>query len=109
MISTQVNIECLNKLGMLRFFPDREGVLVEISKFLNELCRSDQEARKLTDAVLARFSEWPGPAKLREIHAGEIGGSMYARWTPPVVTPEPDQESTEEWLNRLEAERKRAN
>jgi len=72
MISVQQNTECLTRLGMLKFFPVKESTVAEIGRFLNELCRSDHEARQLTGAVLARFSEWPGPSKIREIHSLEI-------------------------------------
>ena len=68
MISSQQNVECLVKLGMLKFFPVKEGVVAEIGKLLNELCFGDQEARHLTAAVCAQCAEWPGPARFREIH-----------------------------------------
>ena len=72
MISKQQNTECLTRLGMLKFFPVKEGVLAEIGKLLNELCQNDHEAKRLTNAILTQFSEWPGPSKILEVHATEI-------------------------------------
>jgi hypothetical protein len=72
MISAQQNIECLTKLGMLKFFPVRDNVVAEIGKLLNELCHSDSEAQQLTAVVCAKHSEWPGPSKVRELYQSEI-------------------------------------
>ena len=72
MISIQQNTECLTRLGMLKFFPVKEAVLAEIGKLLNELCLNNDEAKRLVDAVLIQCGEWPGPAKIREIHTAEV-------------------------------------
>ncbi len=72
MISAQQNADCLAKLGMLKFFPVKEAVVVEIGRLLNDLCDNDHEARSLTAAVLESFTEWPGPGKVRELHRSEI-------------------------------------
>ena len=72
MISPQLNVECLSKLGMLKHFPIKESVIAEVGKLLNELCDNDQEARQLIAAVTSQCAEWPGPAKIREIHTAEV-------------------------------------
>ena len=72
MISVQQNAECLTKLGMLKFFPVKESVVAEIGRLLNELCENDHEARRLTGIAVARWSEWPGPNKIKELYASEI-------------------------------------
>jgi hypothetical protein len=72
MISAQQNIECLTKVGMLKYFPTKEGVVAEVGRLLIELCQSDQEARQLTAAVCTKLSEWPGPAKVREFYQSEV-------------------------------------
>lgn len=77
MISPKQNVECLVKLGMLKFFPVKESVVAEIGKFLNELCCGDQDARKLIAAVLAECSEWPGPARLRDIHGSVVKKTVF--------------------------------
>lgn len=82
MISSQQNVECLVKLGMLKFFPVKESVVAEIGKLLNELCFGDQEARQLTAAVCAQCAEWPGPARFREIHQ-EVVASRRLRESEP--------------------------
>ncbi|MGB7762856.1 MAG: hypothetical protein WBL61_23685 [Bryobacteraceae bacterium] len=72
MISALQNTESLTRLGMLKFFPVKENVLAEIGKLLNELCRNDHEAKRLTGLVLARWSEWQGPSKLKALFDTEI-------------------------------------
>ena len=56
----------------MRFFPSDAGALEEIGGIFEELCKTDDEARMLTDAVLRSCDEWPGPAKLREVFASEV-------------------------------------
>jgi hypothetical protein len=82
MISPQTNLECLGKLGMLRYFPVRESVVAEIGKLLNEICPNDQGAKKLTAAVCEQCDEWPGPAKIREINNAVIASSRPAEVLP---------------------------
>ena len=57
---------------MLSRFPPKENVIAEIGKLLNELCRTDHEARRLTGLVLARWSQWQGPSKLKALFDAEI-------------------------------------
>jgi hypothetical protein len=57
---------------MLKFFPVKPSVVAEIGKLLSELCRDDQEARSLVGVLLENHSEWPGPSRLRQVHAEEI-------------------------------------
>jgi hypothetical protein len=82
MVSVETNIQCLDRLGMLKFFPVKQSVVAEIGRFLKGLCQSDDEARRLTDAVLERFSEWPGPAKVKEAYDAMFH-SPYRQWQPP--------------------------
>jgi hypothetical protein len=84
MISPQTNLECLGKLGMLRYFPIRDNVLVEIGKMLNDLCLDDQEARTLVSAVCDEYAEWPGPAGIRQVHASAVVAKR-----PSEALPEP--------------------
>lgn len=67
MISTKVNIECLTRLGMLRFFPTKEAIIAEIGKYLNQTCDTDHEARAVIEAFVTRYSEWMGPRALQDI------------------------------------------
>ena len=82
MISLQQNTECLVKLGMLKFFPVKESVVAEIGKLLNEICFGDQEARQLTAAVCGQCAEWPGPAKIREIHQTAVASHRFREAEP---------------------------
>jgi hypothetical protein len=74
MISERCNLDCLNKLSLLKFFPTRNSVLAEIGKLLNSICANDGEARDLVDAICEEHDEWPGPATVRQIY-----GSVSAR------------------------------
>ena len=69
MISRQTLDGCLSRLGMLKFFPGAENVRAEIGRFLIEICPNDDEARRLTGAVLEQYPEWPGPAAIRQVHS----------------------------------------
>jgi len=57
---------------MLKYFPHDPAVVAEIGRLLNELCQNDGEASRLTAAILQQCSEWPAPAKIREIHQSEV-------------------------------------
>lgn len=72
MVSVETKMKCLDRFGMSKHFPAKQSVLVEIGKFLDELCQNDQEVERLTDAVTSRYSEWPGIAELRKIYQNEI-------------------------------------
>jgi hypothetical protein len=68
MVSPKVIDECLAKLGMLRFFPTSDRVVVQIAKFIAELCKTDLEAKRLIASVVAQHAEWPGPAAIKDIY-----------------------------------------
>jgi len=72
MVSIDVQMESLDRLGTLKYFPAKPTVVAAVGKILNELCRDDSEAKRLVDAVLAEFSEWPGPRAIRELHTAEV-------------------------------------
>src|SRR5690349_3706887 len=67
-VSIETQMQCLVRLGMLKFFPTKPAVVAEVGRFLNLICANDDEARRLTDVAIEHYTEWPGPAKLRETH-----------------------------------------
>lgn len=73
MITRQVTENCLNRLGMLKFFPSRAEVIAEVGRLLNELCPNDAAAVKLTARVLENYAEWPGPKGIKEVHQYSCG------------------------------------
>ena len=59
--------QSLRRFQALRFFPSDAGALEEIGGIFEELCKTDDEARMLTDAVLRSCDEWQiGRASCRE-------------------------------------------
>jgi hypothetical protein len=67
-LTPKVIDDCLDKLGMLRFFPTNPRVVAQVARFLNETCKTDEEAVKLISKVIERHSEWPGPSLLRDLY-----------------------------------------
>ena len=72
MISFQQKQDSVSKLEMLKYFPTKPAVVAQVGMMLDDICRTDEEAVKLTAAVLDKFSEWPGPGKVKEIYQAEI-------------------------------------
>ena len=72
MVSIDIQMESLDRLGTLKYFPAKPTVVAAVGKILNELCRDDSEAKRLVDAVLAEFSEWPGPRAIKDLHTAEV-------------------------------------
>jgi hypothetical protein len=66
-LTPKVIDDCLDKLGMLRFFPTNPRVIAQVARFLNDLAKNDAVAIKLTSAVVERHAEWPGPSVLKDI------------------------------------------
>jgi hypothetical protein len=77
MLSPKVVDDCLNKLGMLRFFPTSERVIAEVGRLLVETCKNDSEAIKLTASVVRNSSEWPGAAGLVAAYRSEFSKVKY--------------------------------
>ena len=82
MVSMDVNLECLDRLGILKYFPSKPSVISQIGKMLAELCQNDGEAKQLVSAVLDECSEWPGPKALREIHRSAIAARRPQEYQP---------------------------
>jgi hypothetical protein len=78
MISKNAMDECLGKLGMLKRFPVSERVVNEVAKMLDKMCSCDEEARQFVSSVIDDTDEWPGPARLKEIHSRVAVGRAYA-------------------------------
>jgi hypothetical protein len=77
MLSPKVIDDCLAKLGMLRFFPTNDRVIAEVGRLLNETCKNDSEAVKLTTSIVRNNSEWQGPGGLLDAYRAEFKKTKY--------------------------------
>ena len=64
--------KALRRLKAMRFFPSDPDALGEIAGQFRDLCKTDEESRILTDALLRNHNEWPGLVTVRELHVSEI-------------------------------------
>lgn len=61
-------------LSALKFFPTKSYAIAAVATLLSEVCPTEREAARLVSLALERFSEWPGPGKLRELAAEIASG-----------------------------------
>ena len=71
-----------DRLSALRFFPVKAQAVAAIAEMLIEICSTEAEMDESVTAAIRRFSEWPGPAKLRELHESEVASKRPRQAEP---------------------------
>ncbi len=87
MISLEQTNRSLIGLRTLKFFPADPAVAAQVGRAINEMCQTNEEAQRLTDAMLERHSEWPGIAALKGAYASVTVSSRRADSRCPNCAP----------------------
>ncbi len=75
-------VKYTDRLSALRFFPVKAQAVAAIAELLMGICPTEAEVDQLVTIALRRYSEWPGPGKVRELHESEIASKRPRQAQP---------------------------
>jgi len=71
-LSPEEAVVVRDQFSLMKFFPSDPGAKAALSRLLQRMCRSFEEAQWLVDRALDVYGDWPGTSELRALYCSRF-------------------------------------